>query len=171
MKNITYITVLLAWSWSLLGVNRSLSRPNQMGKILKGRLCPRPWNLGFLTYGSSLDFKKIVLIIIQFILWRIQCKYILTILCIYHLQVFDFRKNHQWGTFYYTHFIVPVSFVQMTKFDIGMYMLVQSWLLYHYYFFDYHVYYLIFKLRIKLSTLFYRTNIMIFYLSVWYYVI
>ena len=159
MKKITYITVLLAWSWSLLWVNRSLSRPTQMGKILKGRLCPRPWNLGFLTYGSSLDLKKILLIIIQFILRRIQCKYILTMLCIYHLQVFDFRKN------------TNEVRVQMTKIEIGIYMLVQSWLLYPYYFCDYHVYYLIFKLRIKSSTLFYRINIMTFYLSRRYYVI
>ena len=58
MEKIIYITVLLVLSWSLLWVNRSLSRPNQMSKILKGRLCPRPWNLGCLTYGSSLDNKN-----------------------------------------------------------------------------------------------------------------
>jgi hypothetical protein len=107
-----------------------------MGKILKGRLCPKPWNLGFLTYGSSLHNKT------TFncnTIYTMTCKYILTIFCIYHLHIFDFRKEHQWGTFYYTHYIVPVSCVQMTKIDIDIYVLVQSWLLYPYYFFDYHV--------------------------------
>ena len=83
-------------------------------------ICPRPWNVGFCTFGSSLNKYK-DLLLIQLTLSRIQFIYtflFLTILCIYHLQVSDLRKENQWGIIFVITRIslcMLLAWVQMTK--------------------------------------------------------